>query len=283
MSSRVFSFFTFLIFFGLTALGLGGCQVDSVCYSEDDCPSGEICDRSTGRCLAGECVVDADCPADFICLDRRCIPSGDEPLDCPAGMVSIEEAYCIDIYEASRPDATAGSAGSDDSYATSRMGVRPWEVRNNQEAQAACEAAGKDLCTEMEWQSACRGPERHVYAYGDRYEAATCNGIDTFCFCDSLACRLRRPCPFPGCFEICSSAYRLLPTGMLPGCTNAYGVFDMNGNLWEHVKGGDETRIRGGAFNCRDSQTLHRCDYIPTLWTPTARGFRCCWRPGGEP
>jgi hypothetical protein len=58
------------------------------------------------------------------------------------------------------------------------------------------------------------------------------------------------------------------PTGHFTDCTNDYGVLDMNGNVWEHVLNGDETRIRGGAFNCADSKTLHRCDHIPGNWTP---------------
>jgi len=36
--------------------------------------------------------------------------------------------------------------------------------------------------------------------------------------------------------------------------------------------------FRGGAFNCGDSETLHRCDYDAD-WGLTARGFRCCKFP----
>jgi hypothetical protein len=35
--------------------------------------------------------------------------------------------------------------------------------------------------------------------------------------------------------------------GVLPGCTNEWGVFDMNGNVWKHTANGDDTTIRGGA------------------------------------
>ena len=94
-------------------------------------------------------------------------------------------------------------------------------------------------------------------------------------------CAGHSPCPFPHCYTQCGgehryAPFRLEPTGYNPGCTNGYGVFDMNGNLWEHVFGGDERSIRGGAYNCSDSVTLHRCDYIPGDWEPSARGFRCC-------
>ena len=50
----------------------------------------------------------------------------------------------------------------------------------------------------------------------------------------------------------------------------------MNGNVWEHVRGGGRKLVRGGAFNCSDSRTLHTCIYIPGYWEPSAQGFRCC-------
>ena len=57
-------------------------------------------------------------------------------------MVKVGDSFCIDTYEASRPDATADSAGTDESLATSRVGVLPWQVADNQTARAACLAAG---------------------------------------------------------------------------------------------------------------------------------------------
>lgn len=258
-----------------------GCVVDSVCFDDSDCLGQTFCDETTGRCY--HCNSAADCPDE----SQNCLPSGrceqacprgTGTLDCPVGMVSIEGAFCIDIFEASRGDATRVDAGVDGSKATSRAEVMPWQVVDNSEAQLACSRAGKDLCTEQQWQCACRGPQSHIYAYGDSYEPTTCNGIDKHCFCEGCA----DACPFPGCYSQCGAAFRLEATGTNAGCTNAYGVYDMNGNVWEHVKGGDETRIRGGAFNCLDSQTLHRCDYVPGDWRPSARGFRCCWTPEGS-
>ena len=70
--------------------------------------------------------------------------------------------------------------------------------------------------------------------------------------------------------------FKLMPTGSFPDCNNDYGAFDMSGNLWEHTAGGSDMTIRGGAYNCSDSKTLHRCDYVPGNWVPSARGFRCC-------
>jgi hypothetical protein len=77
-------------------------------------------------------------------------------------------------------DATADKTGSDGSRAVSVVGVFPWQVLDNATAASACSAAGKRLCTAEEWRSACQGPERTAYAYGDSYDPGVCNGIDAF-------------------------------------------------------------------------------------------------------
>ncbi len=270
---RIFFVFTFLSVALALFNNFFGC-IDSVCYTNKDCPKEETCNVDTGKCIKAidpvECTSDTDCEENFICVDQRCIPHGSEPLNCPEGMVSIEDAFCIDIYEASRPDASVNNPGNDGSYATSRPGVLPWETNTQAEALTACLAAGKDLCTESEWLNSCKGPNLTKYTYGNTYSATICNGIDKFCYCQVGQ---------PHCFEECSAAFHLLPAGECPSCTNDYGTFDMNGNLWEYTKDGNGTRVRGGAYNCRDSEELHQCDYIPTYWTPSARGFRCCLRP----
>ena len=221
------------------AIPATGCVVSERCFSNKDCAKDQICDER-GRCTA-----------------RPALPDSATPIRCPlANMVKVAEAFCIDLYEASRLDATETSAGQVETVALSVEGVLPWQVESNAAAEAACVAAGKRLCTAAEWLVACQGPDGTVYSYGDTYEETTCNGIDTF--------------GDPTLWE-----FKLMPTGSFPGCTNSWGVFDINGNLWEHVAGGSDKTVRGGAFNCGDSRTLHRCDYIPG-WVPSARGFRCC-------
>jgi len=230
----------------LLVLQASSCVVSQKCFRSQDCKTGEACSAE------GRCVI-----APQVDIGPR--PDGKPPVRCSSDMVEVAETFCIDTHEASRPDATASSAGTDGSRATSRKGVLPWQVLSNAEADQACKAAGKRLCTPAEWELACKGPEKTAYAYGESYQPTTCNGIDAFAEWE----------------------FHLAATGSFAGCTNGWGVLDMNGNLWEHVAGGNEKTIRGGAYNCSDSKTLHRCDYIPGNWAPTARGFRCCAE--GEP
>jgi len=216
-----------------------GCVVTQHCFDHGDCKN--------GRCVNGRCTENKDSAVDSqndALIPIKCT------LPC---QVKVANRFCIDKWEASRPDATATTEGTAGGQAGCVKGVFPWQVSSNNEAHKACEAAGKRLCTPAEWQTACQGPGQTVYSYGDTYNPKTCNGIDTFGY----------------------SNFHLTPTGSFPNCVNSWGVFDMNGNLWEHVAQGDTTTVRGGAFNCGDSLTLHRCDYIPG-WTPSALGFRCC-------
>jgi hypothetical protein len=255
----------------------GKCQ--SKCFDHSYCPAGSHCDVITGMCVENECESNADCDPAFECLEWQCVSL--EPIICPDEMVGIENRFCIDIYEASRPDATATDPGSDDSMPTSRPGVLPWIVGSRLAARQACQAAGKDLCDQQQWELVCRGPDNTVYSYGDDYDPETCNGIDKYCYCDAGSdCEDQDPCPFPHCYGVCGADFHVGPTGSHAGCTNAYGVFDINGNLWEFVQHGAEILPRGGAYNCLNSEQLHRCDYVPSpTFLPPARGFRCC-RPG---
>lgn len=187
---------------------------------------------------------------------------------CPIDMVLIDLGgykFCMDIYEASRPDATSTSGGSNNSYATSRQGVIPWFSVDIGTARTACNAAGKRLCYDYEWTQACKGPDNTIYSYGNSYDPIACNGIDTFC-----------QNPSPGCYwNEQNVPFHVMPTGSFPNCTNEYGVYDINGNVWEWVEDSLGGHPRGGAYNCGDSATLHQCEYIPQF-TPSARGFRCC-------
>ncbi len=198
------------------------------------------------------------------------------PASCPPDMTPVPGA-CMDIYEASRDDATETSAGTS-VVASSRAEVLPWQPVDLPTARSGCEAAGKRLCRLDEWVFGCRGPDWTVYSYGDDYDPLICNGIDTYCDC-SGACGEQAACPYPHCYQTCGAAFRVMPTGSFPDCTNTYGLFDINGNVWELADSDDGLdHFRGGAYNCSNSESLHRCDHDGT-WGPTARGFRCCKDP----
>jgi hypothetical protein len=203
-------------------------------------------------------------------------------------MVLVANSFCMDLYEASRPDATATSEGTKTTAARNRKGVLPWQMSwlanpgdNLKEARKACKDAGKVLCKLSQWITACEGPKKLVYSYGNTYQADTCNGIDKYCYCNSSPCKGVKPCPYTYCELACGADFKVDPTGNSPGCKNHWGVYDVTGNVWELTDSTDgKEHFRGGAYNCGDSVSLHRCDHDGT-WGPSARGFRCCAPPSG--
>jgi hypothetical protein len=259
----------------------------------------------SGACQMGACDVgwhDAD-GLEVTGCEYVCTPSGEEKCDaadndcdgevdegevcgrsCPPDMVTVGSAYCVDRYEASRRDATAFDQGQDGSIALSRPGVLPWMVNpmsaaHLDEFQAACQAAGKHLCSREEWFAACTGPAQTSYVYGSVFNRETCNCVDTYCddHCaengiDPALCRLTADC---GYTYYC---FRVMPTAQFATCTNEYGTLDMNGNVWEIVPSSSDPRgyeIRGGAFNCASAVTRVNCSYNAG-WLDLYAGFRCC-------
>lgn len=124
------------------------------------------------------------------------------------------------------------------------------------EAKALCEARGRRLCTELEWERACKGPYNTKYEYASRFDAKRCpNGLGP-----------------------------LGAAGSKESCKSEFGVFAMHGFVFEWTQSawgrGDEGNsvvLRGGYG---DSPYAHmRCSAAKSS-APDAKGnsigFRCC-------
>ncbi|MBD3305746.1 SUMF1/EgtB/PvdO family nonheme iron enzyme [candidate division KSB3 bacterium] len=122
------------------------------------------------------------------------------------------------------------------------------------DAKALCEAEGKRLCTAEEWVQACRGPQGLRYPYGQEYDGTKCHAE--------------------------SQVDAPLKIGDTPStCVSGYGVYDLNGNVWEWVGTSlqEGVSVRGGAWS---SESCAECAL--KLWedkpnTKSDRaGLRCC-------
>ena len=204
-------------------------------------------------------------------LDNDC--DGDLDEGAPDAMVEVVTptgTFQVYAYEASRPDASAAGFGSLVHRACSRPGVLPWRNVSHAAAAAACAAAGRRLCTELEWQAACEGPGGWAYPYGDVYDPMACNGRDNDPDCMGpdddrvMPAGTAHGCPAPA----------------LSSCRSFAGALDMSGNLreWTSTPVGAGFRVRGGGFdNIPQGLT---CDLSFIALTPGFAfpnlGFRCC-------
>ncbi len=196
--------------------------------------------------------------------------------DDEAHVVSGPLDFYIYSYEASRPDSTASSVGVASHRACSMPGVQPWRSVSWLEANAACAAAGKRLCTEQEWQAACEGSSVNTYPYGDTYDPEACNGNDYDHDCTGGDDDLGLPT---------GTAYGCPPPASSQ-CVSEDGVLDMSGNFKEWTGTVVSVlppayRIRGGAFDSIGIGLTCQFDFVAgaeAFQFPNL-GFRCCSDP----
>jgi sulfatase modifying factor 1 len=211
--------------------------------------------------------------------------------NCPGDMARVGDQFCVDRWEASLvqilPDGSEhpwSPYHSPDGVvvrAASARGVVPQGHINQVQAARACRAAGKRLCSDTEWVSACRGPQNSIYPYGNTHEAGRCNedhrrhpSVELFGHTrENIWDFVHQNHPLtnqlPGTLAL---------TGAFRGCSNEYGVYDMVGNLHEW------TATRAGTFRGGYYMDTHGCgegcSYVTTAhnggYHDFGTGFRCC-------
>jgi protein-disulfide isomerase/uncharacterized membrane protein len=172
--------------------------------------------------------------------------------------------FSIDTFEATVVDGKASSA----KHAIPALNVSWFQ------AKEACEKAGKRLCTEEEWVSACQGAravddnanrefaddmiEGTAYPYGDYHDDDRCWDAKD------------------------KGDFRPVYTGEMPGCVTATGVYDLTGNVEEWV--GDtpaKAALLGGAWDTSEdhARCYRRNDSFGAGYASPRTGFRCCSGP----
>lgn len=162
-------------------------------------------------------------------------------------------------------------------------GVLPQGYLSANQAEAACAAGGKRLCSEAEWVTACRGEDQRDFPYGDKYEQGTCNvyreSHPSAMLHDNSA--RYHDDPRNHLVEVAGRPF-LQETGM-SRCASRWGddaVFDMVGNLDEWVADAEGVFVggfysRGTRSGCQSRVSAHVRSYADY-----STGARCCKDPG---
>ena len=132
--------------------------------------------------------------------------------------------------------------------------ANPRDMVSQEQAEELCKQAGKHLCSIDEWQAACRGKDKTRFSYGDSYKQNKCN----------------------------TNTKAMKRSGRKEQCRSWFGMYDMNGNLWEwtSTKSKDHPNmflVAGGAWNTNNESkcTDSKFSFYPQNQYPSV-GFRCC-------
>lgn len=131
-----------------------------------------------------------------------------------------------------------------------KEGVKPTHSVTLTKAKDLCSEVGKHLCTASEWSTACQGPEKRRWSYGQKYSAKRCHH----------ASKLHHG--------------GVKPAGLFAECKTPEGIYDMTGNLWEWDASGS---LRGGNWNFSEGmgQCLSTAKPAPHIHNDEI-GLRCC-------
>ena len=130
----------------------------------------------------------------------------------------------------------------------------PKDMVSQEEAARICKNESKHLCSIEEWQAACRGKDGFKYSYGKSYKQNKCN----------------------------TNTKTAKRSGRKTQCRSWYGMYDMNGNLWEWTSSTskqhpDKYLVAGGAWNTNNESSCSesKFSFYPQNQYPSV-GFRCC-------
>ena len=159
-------------------------------------------------------------------------------------------------------------------------GVVPNGYLNGLIAEQACLNADKRLCTEEEWEMACRGETGQQFPYGSEYRAGECNvhnGVHPAAVLHGHA-SLGHLDPRLNHFSHRGQPL-LATTGSYAACASRWGddaIYDMVGNLDEWVA--DEDGVFRGGFYARNTKAgcEARISSHPRAYFDYSLGVRCC-------
>jgi formylglycine-generating enzyme required for sulfatase activity len=183
-------------------------------------------------------TLDKHCPDGMVPMSKATYTMGSAEKYDNNSMVTVNvNAFCIDKYE--YPNV---------------LGADPVVEKTWYEAHELCKSKGKRLCTEYEWEHACRGKYNFLYPYGNQYQSGKCN----------------------------TEGRKAKRAGDFVDCHGKSMIYDMSGNINEWTGSNWDANIsnkviRGGGWFSGQKEsrcTLRFSNRQNTRAKPI--GFRCC-------
>lgn len=212
-------------------------------------------------------------------------------------MILTASNVCIDRWEGAlvEDDGSLHSpfhpVGTRHLTAVTRPGITPQAHVSLDQADAACQRAGKHICKDSDWVTACMGggAAPRAYPYGRGEKKGVCNDHRDIHPLSEIFGRSAKPDVYrlndP---RINQLAHGLAKTGDFTDCVTPEGAFDMVGNLLEwtlHITSTGKTKARlMGGYYVDSTENGKGCMYATVLhdaqYADYSTGFRCCAPPG---
>lgn len=165
--------------------------------------------------------------------------------------------------------------------AVSRPNAVPHGYLTYHVARRACENAGKRLCTEQEWVTACRGRHDTQFPYGSVHQPGRCNVHRAVHPASVLHGDASVGHTDPR-LNLVTEGERdplLRLTGATPGCASRWGddaVLDMVGNLDEWIEDSGGTFLGGFYARSTTKGCEARIESHAASYYDYSTGTRCC-------
>ncbi|WP_223636208.1 SUMF1/EgtB/PvdO family nonheme iron enzyme [Corallococcus sp. EGB] len=231
-------------------LGAGGGYLYLRLRQSQAAKNGHVPGTPAPAAATGALIDTLHCPAGMKPVSGGSFKKGTSPEDLQASGSTDEmpmesvmvDSFCIDEFEF-----------------PNQPGRKPRVQVTWLDAKAACEGLGKRLCSEDEWEKACKGPGNARFSSGEEQAQAACNTGTT----DAAAAR------------------SLAQAGAFPSCRSAYSVADLSGNAAEwtasNLPGSEDRLIKGGAFDTAgDTARCSARRRAAPAFKAANVGFRCC-------
>jgi formylglycine-generating enzyme len=236
--------------------------------------------------LAVSLVVGSACSRGIAEQAAPTVPPPSAP-PCPDEMSLVTSAageVCVDRYEGAIADWPFSHPLDGREAGTFRampaQGIKPQVNISEEQAEAACRASSKRLCTSQEWLTACRGPKAFVYPYGKELVPGACNVGRPRPAAANATSEDRLDDP-----RLAEGNQAIEAGGAFPKCVSAFGIFDLHGNVHEWVSDSpnpNDPRYGAflGGFFADGSENGEGCSYRTTAhfksYHDYSTGFRCC-------